>query len=475
MPTAVGRSLQDSLVSHGVSQRLVQGLGSGPRVQPSDQGRRVPIYVAAGSFDSGDDEGVAAKTCADAGVDGVVVRANLGANKLAIATAHELFHAFSAGRQHAVPTGNWFEEAAATWFEGVAGFPEDAEYDEALEPRLPIDYFLSGDAHQYAMSRFLQFLDDQSLVRGTGGSWPLVRSVIDGYASPGPTVALQQALVNKKTLEWQSAAFWGERLGTPRHGPTIRDDEYVDVKLQADDATQETQLIPLQTKVRRYTLAADVQRVVFEYHLPRGAYAWALPDPAADAVQVEDGDTLSFCRIAGDDDDLTWPKNFRTSLSDGNVDGGTVTASVEVHATTATRGCTAPEYNDACRLIKDAGIDKIYSPGQWLNWLQTNDGDVRAWICFRVRNSDGDGIQLGESKYRNITLKELRRKYRTSIANSGFAPLSVGDVAGFKIDRSGDIPVVQVMMLVGKTAVFFLAGGDRAYGLELARKFARHM
>jgi len=277
---AVGTQIQNDLLSHDVQARLNAGLGSNPLGFPP---RPVPIYLVPGKFDDDGDEGVTEKTCSDGSVEAIVSRTDDAPIERASTAAHELFHAYSAGvpPTSGRPRTTWWEEAAATWSEQKNGFNEQSQFDNP-EIQLP-ERALSDRTrdHEYAMWRFLQFLDDRGYMGPVGGSWPLVQEVISGYGTVNQT--LEAGLKSRgTTLADELAMFWGDRLkAQPMHGPALRPTELRTVKVEPGTTTVVPKAGPLKTWYKSYKVGNDVKRVTFHFepngNAAEGGQTWAAP------------------------------------------------------------------------------------------------------------------------------------------------------------------------------------------------------
>ncbi|HWJ83364.1 MAG TPA: hypothetical protein VNS55_14090 [Nocardioides sp.] len=463
---------QADLDGHDPSSLLNQGLGANPRGAP---GWRVPIILVPGPFD-GAQTGITSNTCANTSVDAVVVRADRAVHAMAATGAHELFHVYSSGFAGANLPDNWFEEAAASWFEPTAGYPDHDDNDDALLPRLPLDVPVGGTwpGHPYAMNRFLQLLDDHGLIRGTA-DWPLIRAVITGYSAPGPTDALEAYLASRRSLGSELGAFWGDRMkAVPAHGPALTKDEAVTTTVEPGVSEKKVSFeVGLQGKFRIFHVQPDVERVEFEYQLPEGVYAWARLTTES-VIEVKDGDVVSFCRQAPDPDDYELVSdNFWTILTNGTRNALPDGTKIIVRARKGSEGCTGVDYNKACKVIKKAGLAQRFSPGSWPVYNQDLSGNPDTYRCIRVRHSDANGIDMTLSKWaRSTDLKKLREHYREAVDQGGFDPIGVGDVAGINVVQTEDGPVAVVLMLVGRTAVLFTTGGGRSDGVDVARVVA---
>ena len=123
--------------------------------------------------------------------------------------------------------------------------------------------------HEYAMWRFVQFLDDRGYIGPAGGAWPLEREVIAGYGNVNQ--ALESGLKSRgTTLADELSMFWGDRLkAQPMHGPALRPTELRTVKVAPGTTTVTPKAGPLKTWFKNYKVANEVKRVTFHFE-PNG-------------------------------------------------------------------------------------------------------------------------------------------------------------------------------------------------------------
>ena len=418
------------MTTHNVQGTIAAGLGSTWRGYP----KQLPILLTAKEFDTDGNNGITGESCLDPATDAIVIRANRASNEITRTAAHEVFHAFSRGITYAEPP--WFEEAAATWAESKVGLGEDARYDDPSlqRPTTPLDTSPYGPHARfpYAMSRFLQFLQDRGFI-AAGTDWPLVRQVIAGY-NPTATGALQNALkAQGVSVGEMAAAFWGDRLKKkPAHGPQL-------VPKGRENANKETikpgsetlamRVGPLSTDLVDFVIDPRVKRVEFEFHPPSESYFWGLVEPDL-SREFKAEESVAFCVGGSDVDDLEWPGHFPVTFTNGNLIGDDVNGEVKVFAQThASEQCTHPSLNRMCRVMRE-GAEGILGPVSWLGYMPFgsavgHDGCSR----FGKTGDGGDWGGLGIERRRsaNGVRKQIRELIRTS--PEPCVRVTVGDLA----------------------------------------------
>jgi len=486
VPVSVGQDLQAALVAHHVSPILHAGLGSQPRSNPDP----IPIFVTAKSFDAANDLGVTTRTCAYPKEDAIVVRTNLKATDppLAATAAHELFHAYAFwginGGTVSVP---WWEEASASWAEPKTGFPEEFRWNgwlqrpnyEALD-YVPSDPKDPGQTWQYAMWRFVQFLDDRGLIGGMP-AWPLQRDVIRGYEVPGATFALFQGIPKQNSstsLGAQLAAFWGDRLkAKPLHGPQLVPTGANLAGGQPIEITPDVSKIPataerLHTKLFDFELTKQVERVRFEFDPPDDGYFWGLTAPD-ESQRFRKDDEVTFCVHGGDPDTLKWPGHFPVTFTNGSLSTGQIKGEITVRASKDAGQCQQPTPdNRACQLLQEANVDELIGPGQYPFARKDSDSDSVTWICFYT--SDTGEVNLNLIRALKLSAKEVRKNAKKQIEQLGLQPLDgVGDLAGIGKDTAQGKTYNIVLFAVGKeVALFTLSRADRDKATKLAKRIA---
>jgi hypothetical protein len=456
----VGNEVQSDLVAHKVSAILHDGLGSFPQPDP------IWIYLTPTAFDANSDLGVAARTCADAGKQALVVRVD--EDDPAETAAHELFHAHSfwaiAKGAVAVP---WWEEASAEWSQAKVGYQEDSMYDMALQyPQVPLDQ--DKGEHKYAMSRFVQFLDDHSLIEDP--NWKFQREVVSGYKNPGATRALKAAIEKRVSspdpFGELLAAFWGDRLkAKPSHGQQLKpvnkvnSYEYI-IKPGAHDPKMVAG--PLTTSLGDFKLAPNVQRVEFEFD-PKQGYFWGLVKPN-ESQRFRGAESVSFCRAGADQDDLEWPGHFPVTFTNGHLSGGKIDGTVHIKASTDAEQCTSPAGNRACRLLKGAKVEKVLGDGVFPFADENEDQHIRKWLCF-YEGSSGEA-RLDIARHKTDTVKEVRKTVKQMVNQLNLSPIDVGDGGGIGT-ISGSGKVTGVLVFSVKREVFLLMVGPGAHHADL--------
>lgn len=470
LSTNVAQTLQSALVTHQVSPILHAGLGSVPRNEPD----RVPIMVTKGKFDSANSLGVKANDCANTAHDAIVVRANQGA-ELGSTGAHELFHAYSAGVNLAGHP--WWEEAAATWSEGATGFPEVNKFDEDLQfPNTALDA-TTPDTYPYAMSRFIQFLQDRGFI-GTP-AWPLVQQVIKGYGGPGATLALDDAIrkINpNSSLGAELGAFWGDRIrNKPQHGEMLRPGgpDSIEVKFDpgAGDLTPHAEA--LRTKYYEFKLTPGVARVEFEFEPPDNGYFWG-GTTSKTSEEFRNGDSVSFCVGQAANDDLKWPGRFPVTFTNGNLTGGEIQGTINFRAQNDPGLCEpATPDNRACQLLTQAKVQTLLGAGSFPYSRQDGDSESVTWICFYTGNVGEVDFNLAHAKH--LTRKQVRANTKKQIESLGLDRLKrVGDIAGIgTYTADGKTYSLVVFSVARDNALFTLGPGDQHQrAIKLAKRLA---
>ena len=466
---AQGESLQAALISHNVWNVLRSGLAFKPRVDPG----RLTIVLTSGAMPDGT-LGLVTKTCHDDSYDAALISAAQAPTLRDQVAAHELFHAFSSGRASspAALQTNWWEEASASWSVAKAGLPEWTLHDNNLQfPNQAIDNF-DEYAYQYAMSRFVQFLDDHGFVTA-GPAWPLQREVIAKY--PNPTAELSERLDAANTdLGEQVAAFWGDRIrDNPLHGPSLEVGANGTRFLEIDPLLVEVPIKAerLHTKMIEFTLDDNVSRVELEFHTPPGGTFWAAVEPNRSQRFVE-GDSVAFCVGGGGVDELKWPVTLPVTFTNGNLAPGEVKGTIDVHAQRNAEQCSgggAPN-NRACQVLRDAGVSNIFGDGQYPFSNSITDEDLRAWICFYEGTSTEVNFNLYH--YRDLTAKQVRKNVQRQIDSLNLRKTEVGDLGGVGTKNIDGKPADVLVAATGREAIFLIVGpaGEGTRTLKLARK-----
>jgi hypothetical protein len=469
----VGENLQSALIAHRVAAILRDGLGT----QPPNYPDRVPIFLTPGEFDSERNLGLSAELCESETLVGMVIRGERPADEIAATAAHELFHLYSFGLS---PTSlnPWWEEASATWTPGRVGLREITGYDVALQYPLPLDTS-DPDTYPYAMSRFVQFLDDRGFIGDP--EWPLQRQVINGYDLPGATAALAAGLGPATTVGAELAAFWGDRLRVnPLHGPQLRPSARNAQRVRVRPGTSET-VVPrdrLDTRLIDYTLAAGVNRVEFEFDPPpENGFFWGLVEP--DESQPFGGDSVSFCVGGGDEDDLEWPGHFPVTFTNGGLDSGLITGRITIRAQTSADQCTSPLVNRACRLLDTAGVQGLVGgPAMFVPDGEFIRPTISTWTCRYDQLDDPYEIAL-LSVVRRQRATQARSYIRRFLEGDPPAQrINIGDLAG--IWTPDDYPNPEFGSYLVRVAVgrewfgitLTSPGGTRGEAITLARRVA---
>ena len=451
VPAALGKQLQQALVAHQVTFTMHAGLG----VESPDAPGRIPVLLTAHDFDAEANTGITASECGDPGSVAIVVRTNQPTSEIDLTAAHELFHAYATSLVGGVNA--WWEESAATWSEAEVGFPEDTDYDIDLQyPNHPLDW-TADPSYPYAMSRFVQFLEDRGLVDGSNPNWPLVRQVLAGFPAPGATETLAASLAQRGTsLGAAAAAFWGERLReNPGHGPQLvpAPDNSRQVRIEPGLTVDSVGVKPLHTGLLDFKLAGDVKRVLFEFDPPPNGYFWG--GVSSDTSQrFAENDSVSFCVVGGDVDDLKWPGHFPVTFTNGNLTGGKIEGSITIHAQTKTDRCTNPLGNPACKALEDGGVENIIGPGQF-----TPVARIKAYSsCAYGGPKQGDpaaGLQLSHAS-NSKSARALARYFIQHARKRGLdiRRIDVGDLAGILSVHDNGVEGHVVVAAAGRT--FFI-------------------
>jgi hypothetical protein len=466
-----GIDLQESMIAHDDWGILRTGLNSKPRIDPG----RIPIMLTPGSL-PGNAYGVMEKTCFDDSYDAIAIAGKYSQSQINETTMHELFHAFSRGRGTNTWQDTWWEEASATWSQAKGGYGEDAGYDNQLQfPNVPLDFFKFGETHQYAMARFVQFLEDRGYVV-SGPDWPLQRFVIDKY--PSATDTLDQVLRTQGTsLGREAAAFWGDRIRKkPSHGPRL---------IVGADGTRYVEIAPgsetipvsagrLRTKLNSFYLQGNVSRVELEFHPDPGSYFWAGIEPNT-SVPAPDGTTLSFCAEGeGTGGEMKWPEPPETvpvTFTNGNLSDGQLSGEIEVRAQQNSPECNSDEVpgNRACRILADAGVSNIFGNGVYPFYNSSSSNQYSSWLCFY--EGDGTEVNFNLYHYRNTTTKEVRNTVKKQIDSLNLQRINVGDLAGIGTETIDGKPATIMTIASGREIIFLIVGpGGRNGTIQLGKR-----
>lgn len=479
---SVGTKVQEALVGNQVTAKLNAGLASQTRNNPN----RIPIYITPDKVDSANatTTGVTAPTCANGSVDGIVITTRLQGQpprQLEKNAAHELFHAYAfwglavAGGASfsSVP---WYEDASAEWSVQKVGLPDASERDIAMQyPNIALDSTDNG--HNYAMWRFVQWLDDHGYIGEP--AWPLERDVIKGYAIPGTTLALSQAIPkynSSSSLGQELAAFWGDRLKKkPLRGPQLKPVAGNSNQIEITSGTSTVPAIAdsLHTKLFDFKLAKNVARVEFEFDAPENGYFWGGVSPD-ESQRFRTGDSETFCVGGGDDGELKWPGHFPVTFTNGSLNTGQIRGEITVHAQTDPDLCQAPTPdNRACKLLKQANVRGVLGGGLFPFQGQSRDAEHAIWICFY--HGDGGEIQFNLVRNFKKTAKQVRKGVKGQIDQLNLQPLKgVGSIAGIgtKNDGQNDYEIV-VFAVAKENALFTLGpGAQKQNATTLAKRLA---
>jgi hypothetical protein len=461
----VSADIQSMLVGHRVSSIYHTGLAANPHNTP----KRTPILLTNAPFDAAENFGVFTEQCEDRAQRIIVARTNTPKLERQRTAAHELFHAYADGLKPGPDT--WWEEASATWAEWKVGLGEDEDYDVALQyPGTPLNWFERG--WPYAMSRFVQFLDDGGFLGG--GEWPLQRDVL--AARGNPTSELAAALVARRTtLGEQSAAFWGDRLKKkPSHGPQLVPGpaNSNEIKIEAGRTQIPIRADALRTKLFDFKLAADVVRVELVFSTDEG-YFWGLTSPANGSRRIEDGEDISFCAAKADPPDLEWPGHFPVTFTNGKL-SGVVTGEILIYAQTDAANCKkqAPPSNRACTLLRRARVGDVLGGGLFSFASQSEDETAQQWLCFY--DGEGGEARLNLAHYKKATPKMVRANAKRLISQLDLNPVDIGDLAGIGVISGGDQITGVLVMAVGREIVFLMVGpgAKRPQVITLGRRIS---
>ena len=471
VPKATGVALQKRLVALHVEENLRKGLGAGPRTDPG----RLQIYLVPGKFIPDNAYGITAQTCADPVESAIVIRTDVPPAEITDTAAHELFHAHSEGVLY-VPFVPWWEEASATWSVTRSNLPPDDEYDPDLQfPQYPLDTE-KIPTYRYAMSRFVEFLDDRTLIGET--TWPLQRRVIAGYRQPGTNAALAEGLASEGkgvSLGEELGAFWGDRLRAhPRRGPQLRpvraNSTMKTVKPGSDKLRVSAR--HLAASLVNFKLSKGVERVEFSFDPPADGYFWGLVDPDTSQPLKAD-DSISFCVGGSNDQDLEWPPtgsgkggHFPVIFTDGSLDKkltGTIT--IRAQSDAAQCGSSTPA-NHACKLLRKARVHYLLGPGTFPYSSESEDTDGITWIC--IYHGGGRDVDLNLIKAKKLASKQVRKNAKRQIAQLGLDPLrNVGDVAGIGVFDDGQSTYSIVVMAIGREIALFTLGPGPSHRLAV--------
>lgn len=430
----------------------------------------------------GDAYGVMEKTCFDDSDDAIAIAGKYPDKKINETAMHEMFHVFSRGRGTAAWQDTWWEEASATWSQGKGGYGEDDIYDNQLQfPNVPIDVFVDGGTHQYAMSRFVQFLDDQGYVV-SGSAWPSQRLVIGGY--PNATENLDQVLrAQGTTLGQEAAAFWGDRIKkNPSHGKErlrvgASGTRYLEIG--PGSKTVLASAGRLRTGMVEFYLQENVSRVELEFHHDPDSYFWAAIEPNT-SVPVSDGETLAFC-VGGEGTagEMQWPVSSRVvgpgtmpvTFTNGSLSEGRLNGEIEVRAQQNSPECNPDSVpgNRACQILADAGVDGIFGSGVYPFYTSSDEGNFTYWLGFYEGTSQEVSFRLAH--YRNTTTREVRKSVEKQIDALNLTRVRVGDLAGIGT-QTVDGKLATIMTIAsGREIVFLIVGpGGRAETIQLGRR-----
>jgi hypothetical protein len=473
---AVATQIQNDLISRDVQARLNAGLGTNPNGFPD---RRIPIFLVNGKFDDDGDQGATSETCELSLVDAIISRTDYDPLERSSTAAHELFHGYSAGVPPTEnrPTSTWFEEAAATWSEQKVGFNEEDQYDE---PWMNLPELALSDRrgnHEYAMGRFVQWLDDRGYIGPTGGPWPLVRDMIAGYGNQAAVNAKLKSELESRgtTLADELAMFWGDRLkAQPTHGPALKPTNLRTVRISPGTRTFEPKAGPLKTWYKSFEVAGDVKRITFHFQpngdYPEGGQAWSAPSATESRRMLVD-ETISFCVGTDNGADLVFPqRGYPITFTNGNTTGNAIGTEVEITAQKESVQCGSTPPNPACRILDLAPISSVFGAGRY-PFYSSGQG---VWRCVFVNNSDQQEVDLVlRREPRTTPINQLRRRFRQALAEGGFREIGPGDVAGIHYDVVEETTVGTVLMLVGRKVMLInVYHSSEGQAIEAARVIA---
>jgi hypothetical protein len=471
-PAAKGTLVQETLIQTDAWQKITTGLSGRPRVHPG----RLPIIVTSGRV-PGNAYGVQAPSCHDDSWDAVLIGANFTAREIRETAVHELFHAVSSGATVAAGGAlgdTWWEEASATWSQGHVGLAEDRTYDNMLQfPVTPLDKFQDGGTWQYAMSRFVQFLDSNGFIRN-GAAWPVHRLIAS--KNPAATTWLDEALKNQGTnIGDQVAAFWGDRIRrTPLHGPQLRVGGEGTTEIEIDPLVVDfgTKADRLSTKMIQLKLTDDISRIELEFEEPPGGHFWVGVEENL-SVPVADGESLSFCVNGQGVDERPWPGKLPMTFTNGKLTEGKITGKVTVNAQRNAEQCTGGggNSNRACSTLAEAGVEGMFGPGQFPFSSSSSDQNQRMWLCFYV--GDRGEVQHNLVHHRTATARQVRQIGRRQIRELGLNEINnVGDLAGVGTIVDDEGKAADALLAVsGRETIFLLAAPtNEARTIRLAKR-----
>jgi hypothetical protein len=471
VPLSVGSAVQAKLVSHSVAARLLTGLGVKPRGYP----KRVPIYLLPGSTVGGGNDGETNDLCDGTGNQGSVVAAGYDLEYVAAVAAHELVHVYGDALK---PTTAypWFEDPVADWSVFKAGFAT-SKYpatDVFLQyPYTALDT-LTPEGYRYAMWRFVQYLDDNGMIVGSDGSWPLVRQVFS--AKPAMTAMLDQVLVASGTkLGRELAAFWGEHLKQhPARPPQLKPSPPAnsrEFKVTAGRRVLDVTAKALHTSLTDFKLAGDVKRVEFEFEPPGDGYFWGLVAPD-ESRRFEATETVSFCTGGADKENRKWPGHFAVTFTNGILSDSNLTGHINVYAQTKTDQCSNPDINRACRVMRQSGAESVLGPsplGGFRGAGGVESGRPYELCVYTGRNGVGT---LHLERWKSST--DLRRSIVRSAKRAGWKPVDLGDTAASFQSPNGRFATVAIAIGRDKLDVVVSnKGGAAGLMTKLARPAAR--
>lgn len=470
LPQSLGDGLQQALLSNDVWRALVTGLAARPRNHPA----RLPIVLTGGKMPYSA-LGVMTETCSNMAADATLNTVNASADDRYRTGAHELYHAFSAGLGSSAGTAwddTWWEEASATWAESKTGFGEEDGYDVMLQyPNTALDTFPEPSRFPYALSRFVQFLDDRGLV-SQGAFWSLQPPVIRGYNNVTQTLDTELR-ARGTSLGYEAAAFWGDRLRrNPAHGPPLEPAGPNSTIIEIEPGTTEIPAVAdrLHTKLFSFTFGDDVSRAEFVFESPPDGRFWGAVEQ--DRSEELTNKTVSFCVKAGDEDDLEWPIRFPVTFTNGSLAPGEIEGKLTIHAQKDDTQCgTAAPSNRACELLAGAGASGILGPGQFPFFNTSADGQVTYWLCFYV-GSVGE-VNFNLARFRGVPASQVRESVRRQIAELQLRKIDVGDLGGVgtMTDDQGT-PADILTIASGREIIFLILGpaGDQSRVTKLGKR-----
>ena len=131
--------------------------------------------------------------------------------------------------------------------------------------------------------------------------------------------------------------------------------------------------------------------------------------------------------------------------------------------------------NDACRVLRDAGVSQfVGGPGTFQFTSEFKRNGATVWQCIYIPDSDPDktpdqaaSLTLAQAP-RGRTARQVRAGLQRMLRAGGYQRVNVGDLAGF---RDGPDGPAAVWMAVGRN-VALVAG---PHVLELSRAIAREL